>query len=98
MSWPALKLVWSPGHVLEHGHAWRVGELVPVPASGLTFGGAGDVRALGINAPHCTLDGRLTLRHPYAKEDYSIVNGRALHEATLAHRDLLELPRGTLLR
>jgi hypothetical protein len=98
MSWPSLKLLWSPGHVLAYGHAWRPGELLAIPRSGLDFGGTGEVRVEGINTPHCSLDGRLMLRHPHAEGDYSMVNGRPQHEGTLAHRDLLELPRGTLFR
>src|SRR5690242_3994425 len=98
MRFPALKLLGSPGHVLAYGHAWRVGEALPIPRAGLSFGGSGDVRAVGLNAAHCTLDGRQRLRHPHHAGDFTLVNGRPRHEAALGHRDLVELPRGTLLR
>jgi hypothetical protein len=105
LEFPALKLLWSPGHVLVHGHKWPVGEAVPIPKSGLRFGGEGDVRAMGIIHPQGTLDSQLVFHHKAGK--YSVINGKAppnvneLGDALpvkVEHRDLLELEGGTLWR
>jgi hypothetical protein len=103
LEFPALKLLWSPGHVLVHGHKWPVGETVPIPKSGLSFGGEGDVRAMGMIQPQCTLDAQLMLQHKPGK--YSVINGKAppvmgfdAMPMKLEHRDLFELAGGTLLR
>jgi hypothetical protein len=99
LEFPALKLEWSPGHVLVHGHKWPVGESVPIPKGGLRFGGEGDVRAMGIIQPQCTLDRELVLHHEHLQ--YSVINGRSTDEMQpmkLKHRDLFELKGSTLLR
>jgi hypothetical protein len=89
--------------VLVHGHKWPVGETVPIPKSGLRFGGEGDVRAMGILKPQCTLDVQLMLQHRAG--EYSVINGNVpplqgedAMPMKLKHRDLFELKGGTLLR
>ncbi len=111
MQFPALKLLWSPGHVLLNGHEWAHRTVVPIPKVGLRIGGQGDVRAQGVLQDHCLIGPRvinethwpavsagpeqLLLSHHKA---FSLVNGRPRKEAWLSHRDLVELPGGLLFR